>query len=110
PDVDLAADVLPRVADEAGRRDRGSEAAVRDLAGELLHLRRGGGDVDRRHLTWRMRIGRERGHVRAPRVAVVVEPLAGEDAPRDRHRVAHGPEGLLRLRLRVVEEDLRRPE
>src|SRR5439155_6137803 len=39
-DVDLAADVVPRVADEGRRRDRGREAAVGDLARELLHLRR----------------------------------------------------------------------
>ena len=65
-----------RVADEVGRRDRRREAAVGDLARELLHLRRGRGDVDRRHLARRVRVGRQRRHVGAPRVAVVVEPLA----------------------------------
>ena len=75
-DVDLAADVLARVADERRRRDRRREAAVGDLARELLHLRRGRRDVDRRHLARRVRVGRQRRHVGAPRVAVVVEPLA----------------------------------
>src|SRR4029453_4838419 len=65
-DVDVTADVLPRVADEARRRDRRREAAVGDLAGELLHLRRGRRDVYRRHLARRVRVGGERRHVRTP--------------------------------------------
>src|SRR6476659_4200271 len=49
-DVDVGSDVLARVADEGGRRDRRRQAAVADLAGERLHLRRGRRDVDGRHL------------------------------------------------------------
>src|SRR5207248_7177132 len=54
-DVDLVADVSARVAHEARRRDRRREAAVGDLARELLHLGRGRSDIDRRHLAWRVR-------------------------------------------------------
>ena len=53
-DVDVGGDVLARVANERRRRDRRRQAAVGDLAGERLHLRRRRGDVDRRHLARRL--------------------------------------------------------
>ena len=56
-DVDVRRDVLARVADERGRRDRRRQAAVADLAGELLHLRRRRRDIDGRHAAWRVRLG-----------------------------------------------------
>ncbi len=54
--------------------------------------------------------GAQARHVGAPGIALVRERLAAEDAADDRHRVAHRPERLRRLRADVVEEDLRRPE
>ena len=111
-DVDLAADVLARVADEAGRRDRRRQAAVGDLAGELLHLRRRRRDVDRRHAraaraprararARRRSTCRRRSRTRSPR----------EDAAHDRRpRRASARASSSSAVLRVVEEDLRRPE
>ena len=52
----------------------------------------------------------ERGHRRAPRLALVLERVAGEHAAGDCDCVAHRPERPVRLHPRVVEEDLRRPE
>ena len=109
-DVDVGGDVVARVADESGRRDRRRQAAVADLARERLHLRRGRGDVDRRDVARRVRVGAQTRNRRTPGLALVLERLAAEDAAHDRHRVAHRPERLRRLRADVVQEDLRRPE
>src|SRR6266540_1305502 len=54
PDVDVGRDVLARVEDEGGRRDRRRQAAVGNLAGERLHLRGGRGDVDGRNVPRRL--------------------------------------------------------
>ena len=109
-DVDVACHVLPRVADEGRRRDRRRQAAVPDLARERLHLRCRRGDVDRGHLSGRVRRAVQGGDVGAPRAAVVLERLARKHALHDRDRVAHGPQGAIGLLLRVVQEDLRRAE
>ena len=69
-DVDVRRHVLARVADEGRRRDRRRQAAVRDLAGERLHLRRGRGDVDGRHLPRRVRLLLKRRDGRAPGLAL----------------------------------------
>ena len=107
-DVDVRLHVVACVADERRRGDRRREAAVADLPGERLHLRRRRRDVHGRHAV--RRIGVHRRHVGAPGVAVITERVTGEDATYDRHGVAHRPERLVRLHQRVVEEDLRRPE
>src|SRR6478672_7307168 len=91
-DVDVARDVLARVANEGRRRDRRGQAAVADLTGEGLHLRRRRGDVDRRHLTRRVRVRVECRYRGVPGRALVLERLAAEHAPRDRDRVAHRAE------------------
>ena len=108
------ADVPGGVADEGGRRDRGRQEPVADLAAELLHQRRGAGDVDGHRPARRVRLVGERGDVGREDLAVVLEPLAAEDPAHDLDRVAHVRERLRHLRraalLRVVEEDLRGPE
>ena len=104
------ATLLARVAHEGRRRDRRRQAAVADLAGERLHLRRRRRDVDRRHLSRRLGGAVERRHRRVPGRALVLERFAAEHAARDLDRVAHRAERLRRLHLRVVEEDLRGPE
>jgi hypothetical protein len=109
-DVDVGGDVVARIADESGCRDRRRQAAVADLPREGLHLRRGRGDVDRRDVARRVRVGAQTRNGRTPRLALVLERLAAEDAAHDRHRVPHRPERLRRLRADVVQEDLRRPE
>ena len=106
----VAADVLPRVADEIRRRDRRGQAAVGDLAGQRLHLRSRRGHIDGWHFPWRLGLAPEWRHVGAPRVAVVSELPAAEHAAYDRDRLAHWPERPIRLHLGVVQEDLGRAE
>ena len=90
-----ACTLLARVADERGRRDRRRQAAVADLAGERLHLRRRRRDVDRRHAARRVRL-----RPAAPARRRSTSPpsysnaLAAEHAAHDRDRVAHRPERL----------------
>ena len=109
-DVDVRRDVLARVTDEGGRGDRRRQATVGNLARERLHLRRRRCHVDGWHLTRGVSFVAKRRHCSAPGVAVVLEGIAAEHASYDRHRVAHGSERLRRLRLDVVQEDLRRTE
>ena len=109
-DVDVRADVLARVADEGGGRDRGRQAAIRDLACERLHLRRGRRDVDRRNVPRRLRRVLQPRDVGAERLAGVLKGFAAKDAPDDLHRLAHRPERALAVQARVVEEDLRGSE
>src|SRR6266566_4391292 len=106
-DVDVGVDVLARVADEGGRRDRRRQATVGDLAGERLHLRCGGRDIDGRHVAWRLGFILKARHVGAPGIALVDERLSGEDTAHDLDRVAHRPESALAVQPRVVQEDLR---
>ena len=65
------ADVPGGVADEGGRRDRGRQEPVADLAAELLHQRRGAGDVDGHRPARRVRLVGERGDVGREDRAVV---------------------------------------
>ena len=108
------AHVAERVAHEVGRRDRRRQQAVADLAAELLHQRRGAGDVDRHVPARHVRLRRERRDVGREDLAVVLEALAAEHAAHDLDRVAHRGERARDLGraalLGVVEEDLGRAE
>src|SRR5439155_22408585 len=74
--VDVGSDVLARVKDEGGSRDRRRQAAVRDLARERVHLRRGGSDVHGWYVPGWQRFLLQAGNVGAPRVAFVRDALA----------------------------------
>ena len=106
-----ARDVLARVADEGGRRDRRRQAAVADLAGERLHLRRGAGDVDRRHLARRVRVRRRaRAPTRSTSRPRTRTPRRRARRARSRRRPASARAASFVCMPRVVEEDLRGAE
>ncbi len=109
-DIDVRGDVLTRVADEGRRGNRRRQAAVRDLARERLHLRRGRRDINGRDVARRVRLVEEPRNGCAPRLALVLERPAAEDPAHDLDRVAHRAERLPGLRADVVEEDLRGAE
>src|SRR6266508_2772284 len=83
PDVNVRRDVLTRVPDERGSRDRRRETAVRDLACERLHLRRSRGDVDRRDLARRLGGVLQTRHGRTESLALVVEGRTGKNTAHD---------------------------